>query len=308
MTLNNKHLVVIAGPTASGKTEAAIQIARHFQTEIISADSRQIYKETRIGTAVPEPEQLAAVKHHFIQTLSLNTYYNASMFEMDVLKTLESLFQKHNMVIMAGGSGMYIEAVCSGIDDIPTVDPAIRERLSKRYYEEGLDSLTKELRVLDPESHATVDLNNPMRVLKALEVTHQTGRPYSHFLTRREKHRDFNIVRIALNVERQILYRRINARVDRMLESGLIDEVKSLMKYRNCNAMKTVGYKEIMAYLDDQYTLDEAITAIKNNTRKYARKQITWFRKNQRYRWTDPEQIDEIIACLEDQCAQQPDP
>lgn len=301
MTFKNKHLVVIAGPTASGKTGTAIRVAAHFNSEIISADSRQIYREMRIGTAVPDNKQLSAVRHHFIHSLSLDTYYNASMFENDVLILLEELFRKHDIVVMAGGSGLYIDAVCKGIDDLPTVDPSIRKRLAARYENEGLEPLQKELQQLDPESYVRVDLNNHMRVLKALEISLQTGKPYSAFLTRKDKQRGFNIIRIALHVDREKLYRRINKRVDEMIEAGLVDEVKQLLPFRNATAMKTVGYREILGYLDGAYGLDEAVEKIRNNTRTYARKQITWFRKNNSYTWMDPADPEVIIRHIENE-------
>jgi len=295
----DKYLVVIAGPTASGKTSTGIGLAEHFSTEIISADSRQIYKETSIGTAVPSKEELARVKHHFVQTVSVSRYYNASLFETEVLALLKKLFIRYNIVLMVGGSGLYIDAVCSGIDDLPSVDPDIRQALAEKLSKEGLPSLTRELKKADPDSYSRVDLRNPMRVLKALEITLQTGRPYSGFLKKSKKSRDFNIIRFALDIDRDDLYDRINRRVDHMMESGLLNEVKGLLPLREYNALKTVGYRELFSYLDGDLSLEEAIVQIKNNSRKYARKQLTWFRKNNLYKWFHPSDLKGMVSGIE---------
>ncbi len=291
--------MVIAGPTAVGKTTCGVQIAEHFGTEIISADSRQIYRETSIGTAVPSAEELAVVKHHFIQTISVEDTYNASTFEHQVLETLKQLFKSHDLVIMVGGSGLYIDAVCKGIDDLPTTDPEIRNRLFKRFETEGLEALTLELKRLDPVSYGRIDLKNHMRVLKALEISVQTGLPYSGFLKAIKKDRPFHIIRIALDMEREVLYDRINERVDQMMVDGLLEEAKEVQHLRGYTALKTVGYRELFEYLDGQVTLDEAVDLIKRHTRKFARKQLTWFRKENQYRWFAPSQIKEIIAWTE---------
>jgi len=295
----DKTLVVIAGPTAVGKTTCGVQIAEHFGTEIISADSRQIYRETTIGTAVPSAEEVAVVKHHFIQTISIEDTYNASTFEHQVLETLKQLFKKHDLVIMVGGSGLYIDAVCKGIDDLPTTDPELRDRLLKRFETEGLEALTLELKRLDPVSYGRIDLKNHMRVLKALEISLQTGLPYSGFLKAIKKDRPFHIIRIALDMEREVLYDRINERVDQMMVEGLLEEAKEVQHLRGYTALKTVGYKELFEYLDGQITLDEAVDLIKRHTRKFARKQLTWFRKENQYRWFAPSHIKEIIAWTE---------
>lgn len=295
ITRMSKFLIVLGGPTASGKTSTGIELAKYFDTEIISADSRQIYKETSIGTAVPEPSQLKEVKHHFIQTIKLGTYYNASMYEEDVLATLEQLFKKKDIVVMVGGSGLYINSVCEGIDDLPRVDPEIRKDLDLKFQKEGIESIRKDLKLLDPASYEKVDLKNHLRVLKALEITIQTGKPYSSFLTHQKKQRDFHIIRLALNMEREILYERINKRVDLMIEQGLVQEVEGLQHLRNTSVMKTVGYKEIFNHFDGNSTLEEAIDLIKRNSRKYARKQITWFRKDGLYPWFHPEEIRNMI-------------
>lgn len=294
----NKHLIVVGGPTASGKTSTGITLASHFNSEIISADSRQIYRETTIGTAVPEPSELASIPHHFIQTISLQDYYNASMFEVDVLKKLDVLFKKHDVVFMVGGSGMYINAVCNGIDNLPTIDQAVRMEMADFFEKEGLDSLQNKLKILDPISYDKIDLNNHYRVLKALEVSVQTGRPYSSFLTEKKQDRAFNIVRLALDMDREELYNRVNKRVHIMMEKGLLEEVKSLQSFSHLNAMKTVGYREIFKFLDKEISLEEAIVLIQRNSRKYARKQLTWFRKNDLYPWFHPNDTDKMIEYI----------
>ena len=294
-----KTLLVLAGPTAIGKTSCAIDIARHFQTEIISADSRQIYQETTIGTAVPSPSELALAKHHFIQIISVKNAYNASMFEFQVLEKLEHLFEKHDLIVMVGGSGLYIDAVCHGIDDLPTIDPALRKLLLDRLEKEGLEALSTELKELDPPSYSQIDLKNHMRVLKALEVSLQTGKPYSSFLSAEKKKRPFNILRIALDMERKLLYDRINKRVETMMEAGLLEEVKQMLHLRGYTAMKTVGYRELFTYLDGDVSLDEAVDLIQRNTRKFARKQLTWFRKENRYQWFSPGDSPEMFSWIE---------
>lgn len=294
-----KTLVVLAGPTAVGKTSCGIKVAGHFGTEIISADSRQIYKECSIGTAVPSGEELARIKHHFIQSVSVREHYNASIYEHQVLEKLEQLFKDHELVLMVGGSGLYIDAVCQGIDDLPQVDPALREKLLARYKKEGLEALTRQLLSLDPVSYAKVDLKNHMRVLKALEISLQTGKPYSSFLTETKKDRPFRILRIALDLDRDILYERINQRVEFMMEAGLLEEVKGLQHLKGYTAMKTVGYRELFRALDGELSISEGVDLIKRNTRKFARKQLTWFRKENRYKWFSPENCKEIIAWIE---------
>ncbi len=294
-----KTLVVLAGPTAVGKTSCGIELARHFGTEIISADSRQIYSECSIGTAVPSKEELALVKHHFIQSISVRETYNASIYEYQVLEKLEQLFKVQDLVLMAGGSGLYIDAVCQGIDDLPQVDPDLRAKLLDRFRKEGLESLTRQLLSLDPVSYAKVDLKNHMRVLKALEISLQTGMPYSSFLSDTKKDRPFRILRIALDLEREILYERINQRVEHMMEAGLLEEVKGLQHLKGYTAMKTVGYRELFRALDGELSVAEGVDLIKRNTRKFARKQLTWFRKENRYQWFSPEHCKEIIDWIE---------
>lgn len=286
----NKHLIVITGPTAVGKTSIAIQLAKTLKTEIISADSRQIYKELHIGTAAPSIEEMEGIPHHFIKSISVNDYYNASMFEVDVLEKLEVLFQKYTVVIMVGGSTLYVDGVCFGIDDLPPVDLALRTRLKLQYKEEGIDFLRRELEILDPEHFEKVDINNPNRMMKAIEICMMTGKTYSSLLTATRKTRDFNIMRIGINCDREVLYNRINQRVDVMLQQGLKDEVKSLEYARNSNALQTVGYRELFDYLDGNVTLDEAITKIKTNTRRYAKRQLTWFMRDKSMTWFHPEE------------------
>jgi len=296
-----KTLLVLGGPTASGKTACGIRVAGHFETEIISADSRQIFMEPSIGTAVPSKKELESVPHHFIQCTSLAETYNASKFEQQVLSKLETLFSVHDLVLMVGGSGLYIEAVCGGIDDLPPADPDLRKHLHQRLRREGLLSLAEELRKRDPVTHEKVDLKNHMRVLKALEVSIQTGKPYSEFLSATPKTRPFRILRAALHLEREELYRRINARVDQMMESGLLEEVERLIPFRENTAMKTVGYRELFRHLDGEITLEEAVDLIKRNTRKFARKQITWFRKENRFHWIDADHPEKVIEWVENQ-------
>jgi tRNA dimethylallyltransferase len=302
--VRDKNLVVIAGPTAVGKTSLGIEIAERLGTEIISADSRQVYRETCIGTAVPVPGQLRRVRHHFIRCISLVDRYNASVYENQVLAKLDGLFKIYDTVLLVGGSGLYIDAVCKGIDDLPHADLRLREQLLSRYESEGLKPLVDELKVLDPESVRRIDLNNPMRVIKAVEVSMQTGKPYSSFLSFSEKKRPFGILRLALDMEREKLYERINARVDGMMEDGLLEEVKSLQHLRKANAMKTVGYRELFRYLDGEFTLEEAIDLIKRNTRKFARKQLTWFRKEGRYTWFRPDEEEKIFGWIREKISE----
>ncbi|MBN1184664.1 MAG: tRNA (adenosine(37)-N6)-dimethylallyltransferase MiaA [Bacteroidales bacterium] len=295
----NKYLVVIAGPTAVGKTDLCIRLAQHFGSEIVSADSRQIYKELKIGTAIPSQDQLKQVQHHFIGNKSIQDYYNASKYEFEVLDLLRTLFQKHKIIILTGGSGLYIDALCYGIDDLPDVDPEIRQSLMEKYANEGIESLRKMLKKLDPEHYDQVDLKNHKRLLKALEVCIQTGKPYTSFLTRNNKTRDFNIILIGLNRYREELYNRINQRTIQMIDDGLVAEVQSILSLlpncRELNALNTVGYKEIFAHLDGMINLEKAIDLIQRNTRKYARKQITWFRKYKDMKWFHPDDINQII-------------
>ena len=293
-----KTLIVITGPTAVGKTALCLDIAQHFGIPIINADSRQIYKELKIGTASPTEEQLAKVKHYFVGSLSLNDYYSASLFEQQTMEILEREFAKSDFALMAGGSMMYIDAVCEGIDDIPTVDDQTRETLKARLASEGLEILVEELRQLDPEYYEIVDKQNPRRVVHGLEICLMTGKTYTSFRKREKKQRPFRIVKIGLNREREELYNRINQRVDQMMAEGLLDEAKSLYPMRHMNALNTVGYKEMFAYLDGTWTLEEAVERIKGNTRRYARKQLTWYKKDEQIRWFHPDEKEKIISYI----------
>lgn len=293
-----KTLFVITGPTAVGKTALCLDIAQHFNIPIINADSRQIYRELKIGTAAPTEEQMRQVRHFFVGNHSVDDYYSASMFEEDVMSLLGQLFQESDVALMSGGSMMYIDAVCNGIDDIPTVDDETRTTLKQRLAEEGLEALCEELKKLDPEHYAIVDKKNPRRVVHALEICMMTGRTYTSFRTSEHKERPFSIVKVALNRPREELYERINLRVDEMMEAGLLDEARQLYPQRELNALNTVGYKEMFAYLDGKWSLDEAVERLKGNTRRYARKQLTWFKKEPDVKWFTPDEKEVIIQYL----------
>lgn len=287
---------MITGPTAVGKTALTMELAQHYGVPIINADSRQIYRELKIGTAAPTAEQQQLVKHFFVGTKSIDEYYNASMYEQEVLELLDA--ERSTFQVLSGGSMMYIDAVCNGIDDIPTVRDDIREKMKKRYREEGLEALCEELRQLDPEHYAIVDRQNYRRVIHALEICHQTGKTYTSFRTQKKKKRPFRIVKIGLNREREELYQRINQRVDQMMQDGLLEEVKGLVSKRDKNALNTVGYKELFDYLDGRWSLDEAVERIKGNTRRYARKQLTWYKRDTAMSWFHPDHIEEILNYL----------
>ncbi|MBQ8155599.1 MAG: tRNA (adenosine(37)-N6)-dimethylallyltransferase MiaA [Prevotella sp.] len=291
----DKTLIVITGPTAVGKTQLCLDIARHFDIPVINADSRQIYKELSIGTAKPTDAEMQGIKHYFVGTLSLHDYYSASLFEQQVLEVLEDLFKTSNYALMSGGSMMYIDAVCDGIDDIPTIDDITRETMKRRLEEEGLEKLCEELQRLDPEYYAIVDRQNPKRVVHALEICTMTGKTYTSFRKREKKQRPFKIIKIGLNRDRDELYHRINVRVDQMMQQGLLKEAESVYALRKQNALNTVGYKELFIYLEGQWPLEEAIERIKGNTRRYARKQLTWYKKDPNIRWFHPDQKEDII-------------
>ncbi len=296
-------LVVITGPTAVGKTEIGVQLAEYFKSEIISADSRQMFRELKIGTALPSQDQLSRVKHHFIGNLSISDYYNASMFEVDVLALLDKLFPSMPVVFMVGGSTLYINSVFHGIDDLPTVDPQLRLDLLAQYHEQGIEFLQLKLKTLDPEYYLRVDLKNPNRLLKAIEVSLMTGKPYSSFLTSTLKKRDFKIIKIGLNKNREELFEQINSRVDLMIENGLLEEVKSLYSNKHLNSLNTVGYKELFSYFDNEISLMEAVDLIKRNTRNYAKRQLTWFKRDKDIVWFEPNQKQEIIDCIKNKLA-----
>ena len=291
-----KNLIVLVGPTGVGKTETSLKLAEYFRAPIINADSRQIYKGMTIGTAAPTEEDRKRVTHFGVQFLNPGDYYSAAQFELDVMQLLEELFLKHDYVVLSGGSMMYIDAVCNGIDDIPTVDAETRKMMLERYEKEGLEPLVRELRILDPEYYRIVDLKNPKRVIHALEICYMTGKPYSSFRTNKKKERPFRIIKIGLKRDREILYGRINNRVTKMLEDGLEDEVKALLSYRGSNALNTVGYKEMFVYLDGKMTYDEAADKIRQNSRIYSRKQMTWFKRDEQIQWFEPEQVQDIIS------------
>ena len=290
-----KTLIVITGPTAVGKTQLCLDIARHFDIPIINADSRQIYKELSIGTAKPTAEEQQQVKHYFVGTLSLQDYYSASLFESQVTSLLDALFLHSDYALMTGGSMMYIDAVCDGIDDIPTIDDETRATMKRRLAEEGLPKLCEELQRLDPEYYEIVDRQNPKRVVHALEICTMTGQTYTSFRKRNKKARPFDIVKIGLNREREELYQRINARVDAMMQQGLLKEAENLYSLRELNSLNTVGYKELFEYFTGHWPLEEAVERIKGNTRRYARKQLTWYKKDPQIRWFHPDQKKEII-------------
>lgn len=291
-------LVVITGPTAVGKTELCLEVARHYGIPIVNADSRQIYRGMKIGTAAPTEEQLRQVRHYFVGSLGLADYYNASMYEQEVTRLLPRLFEEsgHGVALMSGGSMMYIDSVCNGIDDIPTITDETRQMLKERMEKEGVERLCEELRLLDPEYYEVVDRRNHRRVIHGLEICYQTGKTYTYFRRKEKKPRPFdNIIKIALNRPREELYRRINKRVDDMIGEGLVEEAKTLYPHRHLNSLNTVGYKEIFGYLDGDMPLNEAIERIKGNTRRYARKQLTWFKRDNDVAWFSPDSKDEIM-------------
>jgi len=294
----NKTLIVILGPTAIGKTALSIKLARHFNTEIISSDSRQLFKEMKIGTAVPSIEELNSVKHHFIGNLSISDYYNVSKFEKEALHKLDDIFLKNNLAIMVGGSGLYIDAVCKGIDDLPDPDRKLRHEINEIFKSSGIETLQKKLKELDPEYYLIVDLKNPKRLMRAIEVCLQTGKTYTSLRKNKTGKRDFNIIKIGLNCEREKLFDRINLRVDKMINEGLLDEVKELYKHKNLNSLNTVGYKEIFDFLDNKTSFEQAIENIKTNTRRYAKRQLTWFKRDEVIKWFHPTEKNEIILYL----------
>jgi len=295
--MKNK-LIILLGPTGVGKTDISIELAKTFGCEIISADSRQFYREMRIGTAVPSDDQLSSVKHHFIRFISINDYYSSSLYERDVLSLLPGLFEKNPVVIMTGGSGLYIDAVCNGIDDIPDVDNEIRDKFVMKYKEEGIEGLRMTLKLMDPAYYEKVDLKKHKRIIRALEICETTGRPYSAFLTKQKRQRDFGIIKLGINRPREELYGRINRRVDDMISNGLEDEAKSLWPFRNLNALNTVGYRELFDCFDKLTPRDKAIELIKRNTRRFAKRQMTWWSKDKGIRWFDAEEEQEMIEYL----------
>jgi tRNA dimethylallyltransferase len=296
-----KNLIVIAGPTASGKTAAAIQLARHFNTVVLSADSRQFFREMSIGTAKPTADELAAVPHYFVDSHSVTESFSVGDFERSCITLLEKLFLEHDTVILAGGSGLYIKAVTEGFDEIPEADTAIRDKLNTELALNGIAPLQERLKEADPAYYSEVDINNPQRVIRALEVHESTGKPFSSFRTSTLNKRPFNIVKLGLDMPREKLYNRINIRVDTMVKNGLIEEVAALVSYRQHNALNTVGYSELFAYFDGKTDADAAIASIKQNTRRFAKRQLTWFRKDKDFIWFDSNNenlIDKMLTAI----------
>ena len=282
-----KTLITVVGPTAIGKTALSIQLANYFNSSIISCDSRQFYKEMAIGTAVPDEDELAAATHYFIQNRSIFDEYNVGQFEKDALATLDDLFQENSIQIMVGGSGLYVNAVLDGLDDFPDVNPSIRKELTEQLEEKGIDFLQEKLKKLDLESYKSIAIENPQRLIRALEICIGTKKPYSSFKNKPKTERNFNAIKIGLTAERPILYDRINKRVDLMIDKGLLEEAKNLYEYRHLNALQTVGYKELFSYFNGDFTKEFAISEIKKNTRRFAKRQLTWFRKDEDILWFD---------------------
>lgn len=295
-----KTLITLQGPTGVGKTELSLRLAEFFDTCILNADSRQIYRDIPIGTAAPTEAERQRVPHHFVGMLALDDYYSAAQYESDVLQLLnDEVFPKKDVAILSGGSMMYIDAVCKGIDDIPTIDAETREMMRERYEREGLEPLAEELRLLDPDYYAVCDIRNPKRVVHALEICYMTGRTYTSFRVRRQVHRPFRIIKVGLQREREELYNRINRRVTSMMQDGWLDEARRVLPFRHCNSLNTVGYKELFKYLDGEWELDFALEKIQRNTRVYSRKQMTWFRRDEEVHWFHPEDEKGILDYLQ---------
>lgn len=298
LSKHNKTLICVVGPTAVGKTTAAIEIAAAFQTVILSADSRQFYKEMSIGTAKPNEVELAAVPHYFINSHTIADNFSAGDYEREALTLLDSLFEELPVVVLVGGSGLFINALCQGLDDLPSPLPGIREKWNSYFEENGIENLQKELNKVDPEYFALVDQQNPQRLIRALEVYESTGKPFSSYRKNQLNKRDFDIITIGLNMDREKLYERINLRVDHMMEAGLLQEVESLFSYKNKPALQTVGYSELFDYLEGNIALNQAVDKVKQNTRRYAKRQITWFKKNTETHWFEPHDIERIILFI----------
>lgn len=294
-----KKLIVICGPTGIGKSRTALAIARELNCEIVSADSRQLFRELRIGTAVPDQADLNEIPHHFIRSHSIHDTYHASKYENEVLNFLDAYYKKKDQALLVGGSGMYIDAVCKGIDDLPGIDRNVRRKWTGIYDQSGIDALRRALQKADPAYYEVVDRNNPKRMLKALEVYEMTGKPYSGFLTKPRKNRPFETIMIGLNTDRSILYNRINARVLKMIEEGLVEEAKSVFPYRHLTPLKTVGYRELFEYFDGHLSLEEAIEQIQNHSRAYARRQLTWFRRYSDIVWFEPDDVTQILDFID---------
>ena len=299
--MDGKFLITVLGPTAIGKTKLGIQLAEHFETEVLSADSRQFYREMRIGTAVPSDEELARVRHHFIQDRSVLEDYNVGSFEQDAIELLEDKFRTRKVMVMVGGSGLYVDAVLNGLDEFPEVDASVRKKLVELLDEKGLEPLQEMLQKLDPVSHERIDIQNRQRIIRALEICIGTGKPFSSFWMNRRKERSFRSIKIGLRADRQLVYRRINERVDLMMEQGLLEEARRLYPHRDLNALQTVGYRELFSHFDGDLSLEEAVSEIKKNTRRFAKRQGTWFRKDEDITWFDhDEEPAKIIGFLKD--------
>ena len=296
---NTKHLVVIAGPTGSGKTDLSIRVARYYHCPIISTDSRQFYRGIPIGTAQPTAEELQMAEHHFIADRELKDDFNSGAYETEALSRLEELFQKHDIVVAVGGSGLYIKALCEGMDDLPEVDPQLREELNTRCKAEGVEALAEELRRLDPDFYEVVDRKNPARVVRALEVCISTGKTYSSLRSGVKRQRPFNIIKIAVNMDREVLYERIDLRVDKMVQAGLYDEALKVYPFRELNALQTVGYREWFDHFDGKISREEAIELIKRNSRRYAKRQLTWFRADKDFEWFEPSETEKILEYID---------
>lgn len=295
-TMNTKHLIVIVGPTAIGKTSLSIDLAKYYNTEIISADSRQFFKELVIGTAPPSKKEQSIIPHHFVQHISVEEEYNVGKFEKQAIKKIEELFSLKDKLILVGGSGLYINAICDGLDEMPKISSKIRNEIKQQYKNNGINFLLNELKEKDPVFYVQVDKKNPHRLMRALEVIYSANKPFSSFRKRKVKKRNFNIIKVGLQIgDRNILYNKINDRVDIMIKKGLIEEVESLKKYRSKNALQTVGYKEIFEYFENKHTLEEAVNKIKLNSRRFAKRQITWFNRDKDITYFSPSKIDDII-------------
>jgi len=296
----NKILIVIVGPTAIGKTSVAIGIAEHFKTEIISADSRQFYRELNIGTAKPSEEELKKIKHHFINSLSIYDTYNVGQFETDALQCLETIFKKHDVAVMAGGSGLFVNAVCHGLDQLPESDSDLRDELNDLLNEKGIEALQKKLSDLDPEYFQTVDRSNPHRLIRAIEVCELTGMKYSDLRKKENKKRDFSVIKIGLDDDRDTVYQKINKRVDEMISNGLADEAKEFFSVRHLNSLQTVGYRELFDFMEEKISFPEAVDLIKQNTRRYAKRQLTWFRRDEEIHWFHPGNMIDIFKLIQE--------
>ncbi len=295
----SKTLIIIAGPTAAGKTALAIQIAKHFKTEIISADSRQFYREMNIGTAKPSKEELEVISHHLIDSHSILDSFSVGDFEKEVINLLEKLFKSLDQVVLVGGSGLFINAICNGFDELPVASEETRNKLNQLLVEKGIDHLQEKLKKADPQYYAEVDINNPQRLIRALEVFESTGYPFSTYRTKTPKKRNFNIIKLGINPTREKLYEQINLRVDQMVERGLFEEVKGLVEYRQLNTLNTVGYSELFEYIDGKLSKEEAIDKIKQNTRRFAKRQLTWFKKSEDMNWFEANELNAILDFLD---------